>query len=70
MDTGNIKGISKINKGIKYLLTIIDVFSKFAWGFPIKDKTSSCVVEPFKKLFKIKKPKNLQTDDGKARGSF
>lgn len=65
MDTGNIKGISKINNGFKYLLTIIDTFSKFAWAYPIKDKTSSSVVEPFKKLFQKRNPKNLQTDNGK-----
>ena len=65
MDTCNIKGIWKINKGIKYLLTITDAFSKFAWACAIKDKTSSTVVEPFKNLFKTRKPKNLQTENGK-----
>ena len=65
MDTGKIKEISKINKGIQYLLTISSVFSKFAWGFPIKDKTSRSVVEPLENLFKTRKPKNLQTDNGK-----
>ena len=30
--------LSKYNKGIKYLLCVIDLFSKYAWVIPIKDK--------------------------------
>jgi len=30
--------LSKWNKGFKYILTVIDVFSKFAWAIPLKDK--------------------------------
>jgi len=29
---------NKKNKGFRYLLTVIDVFSKFAWSIPLKDK--------------------------------
>ena len=38
MDTGQLKGISKINKGYKYILNVIDTFSKVAWSIPVKDK--------------------------------
>lgn len=66
MDSGNLKGISKINKGYKYLLTIIDVFSKFAWAIPVKDKTGKNIVDAFEKIFRNgRNSKNLQTDNGK-----
>lgn len=65
MDSGNLKGISKINKGYKYLLTIIDVFSKYAWAIPVEDKTGKNIVKALKIIFKERFPKNLQTDKGK-----
>ena len=39
--------ISKYNKGEKILLCIIDVFSKFAWVVPLKDKKGAIVVMHF-----------------------
>lgn len=54
------------NKGYRYLLTVIDTFSKFSWVEPLKTKTSKDVVKAFKNIFKFgRKPINLQTDDGK-----
>ncbi|XP_070172160.1 uncharacterized protein [Polyergus mexicanus] len=52
MDSGNLKGISKINKGYKYLLTIIDTFSKFAWAIPVKNKTGESVSKAISICFK------------------
>lgn len=66
MDTGNLKGISKINNGYKYIITVIDTFSKVANAIPIKDKTGKLVTEAFKSILHNKnKPINLQTDNGK-----
>ena len=58
---------AKYNKGYKYLLMIIDVFSKYAWIFPLKTKTSAEVTAAFKKVFKSSNriPAKLWTDDGK-----
>lgn len=57
---------ARINKGYKYLLTIIDVFSKFAWAEPIKSKSAENVSLALLKVFKQGRvPKNLQTDNGK-----
>lgn len=53
------------NKGYKYLLTVIDCFSKYAWVVPIKNKTASVVCHGFEKILSERKPKNLQTDNGK-----
>lgn len=57
---------AKENVGFKYLLTVIDTFSKFAWVEPLKKKTSHMVVDAFNKIFNESKriPKNLQTDMG------
>ena len=37
-DLADIQSLSKCNKGIKYLLCVIDLFSKYAWVVPLKDK--------------------------------
>ena len=38
VDLADMQSLSKYNKGIKYLLCAIDLFSKYAWVVPIKDK--------------------------------
>ena len=40
--------LSRYNKGIKYLLCAIDLFSKYAWVIPIKDKKRTSIVNAFK----------------------
>ncbi|GFU15685.1 uncharacterized transposon-derived protein F54H12.3 [Trichonephila clavipes] len=47
-----------------YMVTIIDIFSKFAWAIPIKRKTGKEVSEAFRKVFKQRKPEKIQTDKG------
>ncbi|GFX55753.1 putative uncharacterized transposon-derived protein F54H12.3 [Trichonephila clavipes] len=55
---------NKYNEGTKYLLTVIDCFSKYAWAIPIKDKSSNEVTQAFKKVFKERIPEKIQTDKG------
>ena len=55
---------SKWNKGIKYLLMVIDVFSKFGWIRPLKDKRGQSVADAFRSIFRERKPKMLWTDKG------
>ena len=38
VNLADMHSLSKYNKGIKYLLRAIDLFSKYAWVVPIKDK--------------------------------
>ena len=38
VDLADMQSLSKCNKGIKYLLCAIDLFSKYAWVVSIKDK--------------------------------
>ena len=58
---------SPSNKGVKFILTAIDVFSKFAWAVPIKNKTGVAVTEALKKILSKKKYHELaiQSDKGK-----
>lgn len=57
---------AKDNKNIKYILTVIDIFTKFAWAFPIKNKTGIEVTQAMEKILKSGNiPKNLHTDMGK-----
>ena len=62
-----IQKYSKWNKGIKYLLTVIDVFSKYGWIVPLKDKKTESISSAFDLIFKKKnkrKPEKLWTDKG------
>ena len=57
---------SKWNKGYRYLLMVLDVFSKYGWIVPLKDKKGETVAEAFKKIFKEgRKPQYLWVDKGK-----
>lgn len=60
------------NDGYRYILVVVDVFSKYAWFFKLKKKEPAEVVEAFKKIFQSgRKPWKLQTDDGNEfKGSF
>ena len=42
-----MQSLSKYNKGIKYLLCAIDLFSKYTWVILIKDKKGPSIVNAF-----------------------
>ena len=46
---------SKVNRGYKYIFTNIDIFSKYAWSFPLKTKTIIEIKSCFQKIFKERK---------------
>ena len=51
-DLADLSKLSKSNDKHRYLLCIIDVFSKYAWVVPIKDKTGKTLVIAFKSVLK------------------
>ncbi|GFY35305.1 uncharacterized transposon-derived protein F54H12.3 [Trichonephila clavipes] len=63
-DLVDMQSLAEFNKGYKYLLTCIDLFSKFAWAVPLKDKFGKSVKSGLEIIFKERKPKVLQTDAG------
>src|SRR6201995_1012763 len=56
----------KQNKGYKYMLNVIDVFSKYAWSIPMKNKTGVTTLEAFRKIAKEsgRIPKHIWVDKG------
>ena len=60
-----MQAFSKFNRGIKYLVAVIDGFSKYGWSIPLKDKTGKSVASALKTIFKERKPENLWIDKGK-----
>ena len=68
MDLVDMQKLSKWNQGVKYLLTVIDVFSKRAWAEPLKNKSGPEMVKALERLRKKlhpHRPLRVQTDDGK-----
>ena len=56
----------KWNKGYRYLLMVLDLFSKYGWIVPLKDKKGETVTKAFKTIFKEgRKSQYLWTDKGK-----
>lgn len=64
-DLVDMQVFSRDNKGFKYILTVIDVFSKYAFAVKLKSKNAVDVVSAFKEIFSTRKPLYLQTDKGK-----
>ena len=50
VDLAGMQSLSKCNKGIRYLLCAIDLFSKYAWVVPLKDKRGISIVDAFQKF--------------------
>ena len=65
-DLVEMQKYSKWNEGVKYLLMVIDVFSKYGWIVPLKDKKTESVSLAFDEIFKKseRKPEKLWTDKG------
>ena len=61
-----MQSLSRYNKGFKYLLCAIDLFSKYAWVIPIKDKKGTSIVNAYKKIVSKgqRKPNKIWVDQG------
>lgn len=67
-DLGQLDQYAKFNKNHKYILVVIDCFSKFVWVKALKTKTGEEVSQAFELILNEvndRKPSNLQTDQGK-----
>ena len=47
--------ISKFHKRFRFLLCVFDIFSKYAWAIPLKDKKGITITNGFQKILKDKK---------------
>lgn len=61
-----MQAFAKDNKNIKYW-NVIDVFSKYSWIIPLKNKTSKSISKAFRDIFKRSccRPKKLSMDKGR-----
>ena len=66
VDFANMQSLSRKNKGIKYLLFAIDLYSKYAFVIPLKDKKGMSIVNAFNKIIKQsnRKPHKKWVDQG------
>ena len=65
-DLADMQLICKFNKGFRFLLCIIDIFSKYAWVVPLKDKKGVSIVDAFQKILddSNRKPNKIWVDKG------
>ena len=65
-DLGDMQLLSRYNKGIRFLLCVIDIFSKYAWVVPLKDKKRISIVKVFQSILKQsnRKPNIIWVDKG------
>lgn len=66
IDLIEMRPYAKVNKGYNYILIVIDVFTKFVWGQPVKSKSGKDVTLAMSKILTEDNiPKNCQSDLGK-----
>ena len=65
-DLADMKLISKFNKGFRFLLGVIDIFSKYAWVVPLKDKNGVNIVNALQEILDDakRKPNKIWVDKG------
>ena len=64
-DLVDMQVFTKFNRGVKYLLAVIDVFSKYGWLIPLKDKTGKSDTSALKTIFKERELEKMGVDKGK-----
>ena len=66
VDLADMQLLSKYNKGIRFLLCVIDIFSKHAWVVPLKDEKDISIVKAFQSILKQsnRKPNKIWVDKG------
>ena len=62
-DLVDMSPFCRSNQGYRYLLTVIDVYSKYGWIVPMKTKTGKEVAQTFRKLFRNGHPSRLWADN-------
>ena len=66
VDLADMQLLSKFDKGLRFLLCVIDIFSKYAWVIPLKDKKGISIVNAFQKTLNDlkRKPNKIWVDKG------
>ena len=58
--------ISKLDKGFRFLLFVIGIYSKYAWVIPLKGKKGTTITNAFQKMLNVsnRKPNKIWVDKG------
>ena len=66
VDLADMQLIKRFNKGSRFLLCVVDLFSKYAWVAPLKDKKGITIVNTFQKVLNKSdlKPNKIWVDEG------
>ena len=64
-DLADMQLITKFNEGFRFLLCVIDIFSKYAWVIPLKDKKGVTITNAFQKILDKpgRKPNKIWVDE-------
>ena len=63
-DLADMRALSEYNDDVTFLLLVIDIFNKYGWIIPLKNKKGKTVAEALKTIFKERKPEKLWTNKG------
>jgi hypothetical protein len=63
-DLTSVENLKKYNDGVRFLLFVIDIFSRYLWVKPLYDKTAKSILQSIKEIFAERKPFKLRTDKG------
>lgn len=64
IDLADMQSLLKYNDNVKYLLVVIDVFTRYAWVEPLKNKTANEVERKLVDIVRDIKPRKIRTDGG------
>src|SRR5258706_5796395 len=64
IDLVDMQKYASYNENHTFILTVIDVLSKFAFAVPLKNKKPESVISAFRTIFKNRKPRFIQSDQG------
>lgn len=63
-DLTSVENLKKYNDGVRFLLFVIDIFSRYLWVRPLMDKTAKSVLKAIKDVFSERTPLKFRTDRG------
>jgi len=64
MDLADLRSLSRYNDKYKYLLNVLHIFTRYAWGVRLKGKTNKSIAVALTNLFQNRKPITIQSDEG------
>ena len=63
-DLADYQKLAGSNDGVRFLLVVIDIFSRYTWVEPLKNKTNVEVIKAMEHIFRQQSPRRLRTDQG------